>query len=85
VLVSVGSVAFVNLLTLFGAELGGVAGAIDRFGPPLCTAIAVSLAPWVETVAIEGDPAELALRLAAWAGAAAGLLVLSFRRSEISA
>jgi hypothetical protein len=83
VLASVGSIAFTNLLALFGAELGGLAGAIDRYGPPLCTAIAVSLAPWVESTAIEGNAAELALRLAVWAGAAVGLLALAFRRSEI--
>ena len=73
-----------NLLALFGAELGGLAGAIDRYAPPLCTAIAVSLDPWVESVAVEGDAVELSLRLAAWAGAAVGLLVLTFRRNEIS-
>jgi ABC-type transport system involved in multi-copper enzyme maturation permease subunit len=83
VLAAVGSIAFANLLALFGAELGGLAGAIDRYGPPLCTAIAISLAPWVESATVEGNAAELALRLAVWAGAAVGLLVLAFRRSEI--
>jgi ABC-type transport system involved in multi-copper enzyme maturation permease subunit len=83
VLAAVGLVAFANLLALFGAELGGVGGAIDRYGPPLCTAIAISLAPWVESAAGEGDAGELALRLAVWTGAAVGLLVLAFRRSEI--
>ena len=82
VLVAVGWIALVNLLAQFGAELQGVHAAIDRFGPPLGSALMVVLAPWIQSVSVTGEPVALVLRLAVWAGAGLALLVLTFRRSE---
>ena len=82
VLVAVGWIALVNLLAQFGAELPGVHSAIDRFGPPLGSALVVVLAPWIQSDSVTGDPAALILRLAVWAGAGLALLVLTFRRIE---
>lgn len=84
VLVSVGSITFVNLLSQFGAHPGGLAGALDRFGPPLCTAIVVALAPWIEPVSVSGEPLAIAARLVLWAAGSAALLVVVFRRREIA-
>lgn len=80
----VGAVAAANFLSLLGAELGGLFGALDRFGPPLASAMVAGLAPWIEPVAVRGDPVELGLRLAAWAAGAAALLVVGFARTELS-
>ena len=82
VLVAVGWIALVNLLAQFGAELQGVHAAIDRFGPPLGSALVVVLAPWIQSVSVTGEPVALVLRLAVWAGAGLALLVLTFRRTD---
>jgi hypothetical protein len=73
----------VNALALLGTELGGVVLAIDRFGPPLATAIAVPLGVWIEPAAIPADPLAVAVRSVAWAVAAVSLLVVVFRRVEV--
>jgi hypothetical protein len=84
VLVSVGAITSVNLLAQFGAHPGTVAEALERFGPPLCTAVLIALAPWIEPVAVSGDPLAIAARLALWAAGSAVLLAIVFRRHEIS-
>ena len=43
VFVATGTVTLANLLGMFRDASGGVMGAIDRFGPPLCTSIALAL------------------------------------------
>jgi hypothetical protein len=83
VLVGVGVIAGVNAMGLFGVELGGIAWGIDRFGPPLGSAVVAALAPWIAPVAVPAEPVELAVRIAAWAVAAASLLVVVFRRRDI--
>jgi hypothetical protein len=64
-------------------EVGGFLGAIDRFGPPLFTAVAAAVAAWNPHV----EPAPLfvaaVLRLALWAVAGVVLLLVLFRRGEI--
>lgn len=79
----VGVIGAVNAASLFGAPLGGFGAALDRFGPPLLSATLQPLAPWLEPAGVNGDPAELALRLALWAGASVALLVALARRIEI--
>jgi hypothetical protein len=58
-------------------------GAIDRFGPPLCTSIAVALSPWIDEVGVPGSPAEIAIRHAVWAAASIALLSAVFHRVEL--
>ena len=74
--------AFANALGSF-AEIGGWLGALDQLGPPLASAMALALTPWLEGVAIQGDPVRVYARLAAWAIAGVLALVYTFRRVEL--
>jgi len=77
------AIAAINAFAQFGTELTGVAGLVDRFGPPLATAMIVALGSWIEPTATRGEPLELALRSLLWAGASALLLLRVFRRIEL--
>jgi len=57
--------------------------ALDRFGPPLASTMALALEPWLESVTIGGDGVRLTARLVAWAIAALLALAFGFRRVEI--
>lgn len=83
VLVAVAWIASVNLLTQFGATLEGFHGAVDRFGPPLASALVLALSPWIESVDVKGAPIAVGLRLVVWAGIGVALLVVGFRRIEL--
>jgi hypothetical protein len=83
VLIGVGLIAGVNAIGLFGVELGGIAWGIDRFGPPLGSAVIAALAPWIAPVEVPADPLELAVRIAAWAVAGVSLLAVVFRRCDV--
>lgn len=85
VLLLVGGVSAVNAFGLAGQTLEGVAGWIDRAGPPLSSAMVVALAPWIEPTQIVGEPIELGLRLALWTVGGVSLLVVVFRRTDIGA
>ncbi len=74
--------AFANGLAAF-TEVGGWLGALDRFGPPLASTMALALAPWLEGITLSGDPIRAWARLAAWAFGALILLAYSFRRVEL--
>jgi ABC-type transport system involved in multi-copper enzyme maturation permease subunit len=76
-------VAGINAVAQFGTQLTGFAGLVDRFGPPLATAMIVALGSWIEPTATRGEPLELALRSLVWAGAGALLLLGAFRRIEL--
>jgi ABC-type transport system involved in multi-copper enzyme maturation permease subunit len=80
---AVWGVALLNALGRSGAELGGWLWGVDRLGPPLASAPIVALGPWLEPLAVAGDPAELLLRGLLWAAGSALLLVVAFRRREI--
>jgi hypothetical protein len=83
VLLGVGMVAAVNLSALFGTELGGMAAAIERFGPPLLGLVALPLREWISPGAAAGDWLMPTLRQLAWLLAGGALLVEGFRRVEI--
>jgi hypothetical protein len=74
--------AFANSAAAF-TELGGWLGGLDRLGPPLASAMALALAPWLEGISISGDPVRIYARLLAWAIAALLALVYGFRRVEL--
>ena len=82
VLGGVGLVALANGVAPF-AENAGWLGAIDRFGPPLASTMALALGPWLESVTIPGDGVRVTARLVAWAIAAVLALVFAFRRVEL--
>jgi hypothetical protein len=80
----VGVIAATNLAAQLGVELGGVFLWLDRYGPPLATAMIQALGAWIEPVEPRGDAFADAVRLVLWAGLAQGLLLASFRRVELT-
>lgn len=82
-LIVVGIVAGVNAVGLFEVEFGGLAWAIDRFGPPLASSVVVVLASWIAPVTVQADAFELVLRIGVWAVASVALLVVVFRRQDV--
>ena len=66
-------------------EVGGFLASIDRYGPPLFTAIAAAVAEWNPHIAPGGTYASAMLRLALWAAAGIASLLALFRRREIEA
>ena len=84
ILAGVGVIAGLNALALFGSELSGVAWALDRFGPPLGSALVAGVAGWIAPVAVPVDPLEIAIRSGAWAVAGISLLVVTFRGRDIA-
>jgi hypothetical protein len=83
VFVATGATTLANLLGMFRDESGGAMGAIDRFGPPLCSSIALALSPWIDAVRVPGSPLEIAIRHGVWAVASIVLLWAVFRRVEL--
>ena len=83
VFVATGAITLANLVGMFRDATGGVMGAIDRFGPPLCTSIALALSPWIDEVSVPGSSLEIAIRHAGWAVASIALLVVVFGRLEL--
>jgi ABC-type transport system involved in multi-copper enzyme maturation permease subunit len=82
VLGGVWMIALANSLGAF-TQLGGWLGWIDRVGPPLGSAMALALRPWLEAGSIAGDAVQVSGRLAAWAIGAVLVLVGAFRRVEL--
>ena len=64
-------------------ELTGLAGAVERVGPPLCSAVIAALAPWIGESVPVADSWVLLLRLTAWAVVSCALLLATFRRIEL--
>ena len=81
---AVGATAASNLASQLGVELSGIPLWLDRYGPPLATAMIQALAAWIEPVEPSGDPLADAGRLLLWAGLAQGLLLACFRRVELT-
>ncbi len=77
-------VAAVNAFGRFGVDLGGWVGALDRLGPPLATVMVVTLAPWVEPLDVSADPLDALARAVLWAAGSLVLVVVAFRRVELS-
>jgi len=74
--------AGINLTALAGAELSGVSAAIERFGPPFGTALAMALAPWSGREA-PAEALEMVARLGLWGVLSTALLLVAFRREEL--
>jgi hypothetical protein len=82
VLGGVGLVALANGVAPF-AERAGWLGAVDAYGPPLASVLALALAPWLEAVQVPGDGVRMTARLVAWAIGAMLALAFAFRRVEL--
>jgi ABC-type transport system involved in multi-copper enzyme maturation permease subunit len=77
-------IAALELSAQFGAQLTGVAGLIERLGPPLAAPMIVALGSWIEPAAsVRGSALALGARSLAWALASTGFLTLAFRRIEL--
>jgi len=83
VLAGVGVIASINAIGLISGELGGFSWIVDRFGPPLGSAMVAALASWIEPVEVPASGFELAVRSLAWAVASVVLLVMVFRRRDV--
>jgi hypothetical protein len=64
-------------------ELPGLLALLDRYGPPLGTAVFTATAAWNPHVDVSGVLAPAFGRLALWAAGAVALLLLGARRIEI--
>ena len=89
VLLGLAFVAFANGIGLAtelahpDVEVGGLVGAVDRYGPPLFTAIAGAVAEWNPHVDPGDTFSQSMLRLALWAAGGVALLIAAFRSREI--
>jgi ABC-type transport system involved in multi-copper enzyme maturation permease subunit len=89
VLLTLAFVAFANATGLVTelahpeVEVGGLVGAVDRYGPPLFTAITGAVAKWNPHVDPGDTFAQAMIRLALWAAAGVALLLSMFRSREI--
>ena len=63
--------------------VGGLVGAVDRYGPPLFTAIAGAVARWNPHVDTGDTFQHAMIRLGLWAAAGVALLLSMFRSREI--
>ena len=68
---------------LFGARMGGIAGAIAGYGPAWLAAPVSALTPWLSAAELPGPPAWPNARALLWAAAATCALVARFRRIEL--
>jgi hypothetical protein len=84
-LIVLGGVWLVALANGLGAvaQLGGWLAWIDRAGPPLGSAMAIALAPWLEGATLAEHPAQVGARLLAWAIAGVAVLAYGFRGVEV--
>ena len=76
-------VVVANVAHMLGASFSGWFAALERWGPPLGTALLYAMSGWVSLSLDAHDVALVMLRLAAWMGLSAALLVLSVRRLEL--
>jgi hypothetical protein len=72
-----------NAAHMLGAAFGGWFAALERWGPPLGTALLYAVSGWVSLRLDAYDVFSVMLRLAAWIALSAALLVLSVRRMEL--
>jgi hypothetical protein len=63
---------------------GGFLGALERFGPPLGTALLYALAPWFGSEASFGQWTDAVVRLLFWGAGSSAILVVLFRRMDLS-
>lgn len=83
VFAAVGAVALANALSLADRAPDGLLGVLDRFGPPLASAVALALAPWIPDLSLAGEPALVFGRALAWAVLAPLGLAVAFGRAEL--
>lgn len=83
ILLWVQAAVFANTAHMLGAKLGGWLGAMERFGPPLGTALLFAVSPWVGLDPRTEQAVWIFGRLALWAAAGVALVAFAFRRMEL--
>lgn len=78
----VASVAFTNWTALAGAELSTFWAAVDQFGPPIGTGLALAASLWTGQE-LDAEPLHVCIRLVLWAVFSPALLAVLFSRREI--
>lgn len=73
-----------NVLATAGSTSGGLLESFERWGPPLGTALVYALSPWFSASVSTAEWIDVCVRLLAWAAGTSALLVLLFRRLELS-
>ena len=81
---AVATVSVANGFGLAGSEPSGLLGAVDRFGPPLATSLALAVASWIPQLSLPASAWEVSARLLVWAGGGVALLCMGFARRELS-
>jgi ABC-type transport system involved in multi-copper enzyme maturation permease subunit len=72
-----------NVLAVLMSNGDGGVSVLERFGPPLGTALLYALAPWFSASASAGEWTDVLMRLAVWAVGTSALLIVLFRRLEL--
>lgn len=83
VVLSLQMVVFTNGLHTVTTVDGGLLAAIERYGPPLGTALVYALAPWFSEGASISDWIDVWIRLLLWAAGSTALLAVLFRRLDL--
>lgn len=80
----VGVVAVLNVVSMSGAELGGIYAVIDGYGPPIGTSLVMALAPWGGRTLAPADALAVFVRVLVWTAAAVSMLLFSFGSREVT-
>jgi hypothetical protein len=83
VMVWIQLIVVANAAHMFGASFSGWFATLERWGPPLGSALFYAMSGWISLRADAQEVVSIMLRLAAWVGLSAALLVLSVRRLEL--
>lgn len=83
VVLSIQMVVFTNGLHTVASVSGGLLGAVERYGPPLGTALFYALAPWFSEGVPAADWLGVCARLVLWGAGSTALLALLFRRLDL--
>ena len=77
------TVVLTNVLHAVAGVGGSILDGIERWGPPLGTALLYALAPWFSPGASAAEWVDVCLRLLAWGAGSTALLAVAFRRLDL--
>jgi hypothetical protein len=78
-------VVFTNGLHSVATLSSGLLGGIERYGPPLGTALIYALSPWFSPGASAAEWLDVGVRLFVWGAGSTVLVALLFRRIDLPA
>jgi hypothetical protein len=80
---SVWGIGILETSVRLGAEIGGLAGAVARYGPPLAGTMIAALGSWVEQPPATEAVIGMGIRAFVWAVASVAGLIFAFRSIEL--